>query len=109
MSDVIAFIVHLPGKPEHRDELEAKLLPVLDAMAEEPDFINTYLHRSQEDPDTLVLYETWACSAEHFRSYHLSRPYRQAYEAALPGLLKRERSIAFLTPLKAYVKDVKAR
>ena len=34
-------------------------------------------------------------------------PYRQAYEAALPKLLSRERTIEFLEPLRTYVKDKK--
>ncbi|KAK48991.1 oxidoreductase [Caballeronia jiangsuensis] len=102
MSDITSFVVHLPGKPEHRDELETRLLDVLERMSEEPDFINTYLHRAADDPDTLVLYETWACSAEHFRAHHLGRPYRQAYEAVLPQLLARDRTIEFLTPVRTY-------
>ncbi|SPB18609.1 hypothetical protein NOV72_05809 [Caballeronia novacaledonica] len=101
--DITSFVVHLPGKPEHREELETRLLEVLERMSEEPDFINTYLHRAADDPDTLVLYETWACSAEHFRAHHLGRPYRQMYEAVLPRLLARERTIEFLTPLRSYV------
>ncbi|WP_420992423.1 putative quinol monooxygenase [Cupriavidus sp. 30B13] len=104
MSETTAFIVHLPGKPEHREEIEEKLRHVLDQMSREPDFINTYLHRSVEDPDTLVLYETWACSEAYFKSYHLSRPYRQAYEAALPGLLKAARTLEFLAPVRSYVR-----
>ncbi|MGO4330332.1 putative quinol monooxygenase [Cupriavidus sp. 2TAF22] len=107
MSDVTAFIVHLPGKPEHREEIEEKLLHVLEEMSKEPDFINTYLHRSVEDPDTLVLYETWACSEHYFKSHHLSRPYRQAYEAALPRLLKAARTLEFLTPVRSYVSDAR--
>lgn len=104
MSENIAFVVHLPGKHEHRDELESSLLQVLEQMAKEPDFVNTYLHRSVEDPDTLVLYETWACSPAYFQTHHLSRPYRQAYEQALPRLLKRERTLEFLKPLRAFEK-----
>ncbi|EHP37876.1 hypothetical protein OR16_40269 [Cupriavidus basilensis OR16] len=107
MSEHIAFIVHLPGKPEHRDELESSLLDVLEQMAKEPDFVNTYLHRSVEDPDTLVLYETWACSPAYFQAHHLNRPYRQAYEQALPRLLKRERTLEFLKPLRAFEKPAK--
>ncbi|HEY9101985.1 antibiotic biosynthesis monooxygenase family protein [Chitinimonas sp.] len=105
MNDLTSFIVHLPGKPEHREELESRLLEVLDAMAKEPDFINTYLHRSADDPDTLVLYETWACSKEYFMSHHLAKPYRKAYEAVLPRLLKERRTLSFLTPpLRSYHK-----
>lgn len=101
MSESIAFVVHLPGKPEHRAELESRLHAVLEAMSAEPDFVNTFLHRAQDDPDTLVLYETWSCSREYFLQHHLARPYRQAYEAALPALLKAERQITFLDPVRA--------
>jgi Antibiotic biosynthesis monooxygenase len=62
MTTPISFVVRLPGKPEHRETLQAKLHHVLETMAGEPDFINTFLHRSSDDPDTLVVYETWACS-----------------------------------------------
>jgi quinol monooxygenase YgiN len=102
MTDTISFVVHLPGKPEHREELEQRLFGVLDAMAKEPDFVNTWAHRSLEDPDTVVLYETWACSRKHFITHHLKASYRQEYEAALPKLLARERTIEFLSPLRSF-------
>lgn len=103
MSDNIAFIVRLPGKPEHRAELETRLLGVLEAMSKEPYFLNTYLSRSADDPDTLVLFETWACSREHFLQHHLKLPYRQAYEAELPRLLA-PRTLEFLQPQRAFEK-----
>ena len=102
MTDITSFIVHLPGKSETREELESRLLAVLEAMSKEPDFISTYLHRQADDPDTLVLYEIWACSNEHFMSYHLGRPYRQQYETVLSGLLKAPRRLEFLTPVREY-------
>jgi len=98
MNQSIAFIVHLPGKPERRAELESRLLDVLEQMSKEPDFTNTYLHRSLEDPDTLVLYENWACSEQHFRDHHLKASYRRDYEAVLADLLKAPRTPEFLTP-----------
>lgn len=104
MSDMTSIVVHLPGKPEHRDELETRLLDVLDRMSREPDFVSTYLHRATGDPDTLVLYETWDCTPEHFRAHHLERSYRQEYEAMLPRLLARERRIEFLEPVRTYTK-----
>jgi len=107
MSEKISFIVHLPGRPEHREELESKLFVVLDKMSEEPEFLVTYVHRSQDDPDTLVLYETSACSRERFVSHHLSLPYRKDYEADLPRLLKAPRRIEFLVPTRAYDKPAR--
>lgn len=102
MSEQISFVVHLPGKPEARDELFAGLQHVLDAMSHEPDFVNTYLHRSADDPDTLVLYETWACSTEYFINHHLKKDYRADYERKLGALLKADRRIDWLEPIKAY-------
>ena len=102
MSNTVSFIVHLPTKPEHRDRMRAMLTAVVDTMAREPDFVNTWVHEDLNDPDTLVLYETWACSREYFIAHHLAQPYRQEYEAALPQLLSAERRIDFLTVLKAY-------
>jgi quinol monooxygenase YgiN len=72
-------------------------------MAQEPDFVNTWVHEDRNDPDTIVLYETWSCSEAHFLAHHLTKPYRQDYEAQLPHLLSRARTIEFLTPLRSVV------
>jgi quinol monooxygenase YgiN len=102
MSENISFVVHLPGKPEAHDELYSSLVKVLDAMSYEPDFVNTYLHRSTEDLDTLVLYETWACTAEYFVDFHLKKDYRVDYESKLASMLRSERRIEWLQPIKGY-------
>jgi quinol monooxygenase YgiN len=102
MNQHIAFIVHLPGKPEQRQQLEAGVRQVLQDMATEPDFVSAFLHRSQEDPDLLVVYENWACSREEFLDVHLKRPYREAFERALPDMLKQPRTVEFLEPVCAF-------
>ncbi|MFA9218867.1 MAG: putative quinol monooxygenase [Sphingomonadaceae bacterium] len=101
-AESVSFIVRLPARPEKREQMRAMLFDVVDQMSQEPDFINTWVHEDQAEPDTLVLYETWACSRDTFLAQHLSKPYRQAYEAALPELLAGERSITFLSQLRAY-------
>ncbi|SEL01506.1 Quinol monooxygenase YgiN [Roseateles sp. YR242] len=102
MTETVSFVVHLPAKTEQREAFMASLLPVLNEMSKEPDFVNTYLHRSLQDPDTLVLYETWACSKDEFLAKHLTKPYRVAYEAQLGEMLKAPRSIEFLEPVRAF-------
>lgn len=102
MSDTIAFIVRLPARHEHAAALEQGLLHVVEAMTKEPDFVATYLHQPPDDPDTFVLYEVWACSKDYFLQHHLGKPYRQAYEAALPSMLRAERSIEFLDLKRSY-------
>lgn len=92
----LSFIVHLPARPGMLAELEAGVRQVLHAMSVEPDFVHCVLHRSQSAPDTLVVYETWRCSREHFLSVHLDRHYRAEFERRLPDLLGAERRIEFL-------------
>jgi quinol monooxygenase YgiN len=107
VTDTISFIVHLPGKSGHFDELERGVLGVVEAMSHEQDFVNTYLCRSLEDSNTLVLFETWACSRDYFFEHHLKAPYRMAYEEALPALLRKERTLEFLEPRHAYLSSGK--
>ncbi len=102
MTETISFVVHLPSKPEHRAEFEERLFHVLDTMASEPDFVHAWAHRQIDNPDTYVVYETWACSREYFLAHHLKKDYRQDYEVELPRLLAAPRHIDFLTPIRAY-------
>lgn len=102
MSDQVAFIVYLRARPERFAEMKERLLDVVHQMSAEPDFVNTWVHQLQDDPNTLVLYETWNCSKDDFITRHLSKPYRQAYEQLLPQLLASERRIEFLNVIKSY-------
>jgi len=102
MSDTVAFVVRLPAKPEAFDRMLELLTHVVDKMSEEPDFINTWIHRDLNEPNTIILYETWACSREHFLKHHMSKPYRQVYEAALPGLLDAPRTLDFMSIIASH-------
>ncbi|WP_322618180.1 putative quinol monooxygenase [Pseudomonas sp. BIC9C] len=102
MSDQVAFIVYLPAKPERFAETRERLLEVVHQMSAEPDFVNTWVHQLQDEPNTLVLYETWNCSKQDFITRHLSKTYRQDYEQLLPELLASERRIEFLDVIQSY-------
>lgn len=102
MAERIAFVVYLQAKAGMGDLLMRHLMPVLEAMSKEDDFVSTYLHHLAGDEDMIVLYEIWDCSQADFVNIHLRRPYRSSYEAALPGLLATERKIDFLVPLKEW-------
>ncbi|MDB5857657.1 MAG: h16 [Ramlibacter sp.] len=101
MSSGFSLIVHLTCKPSCRDEVIAMLIPVLERMAQEPDFVNTWLHSSQEEPDILVLYETWACDRGHFERHHLAQEYRREYRSRVNDLLVVPRTAEYLAPLHA--------
>ncbi|MYN10010.1 putative quinol monooxygenase [Pseudoduganella aquatica] len=102
MSDHIAFVVRLSSKPEVRERFRTELFNVVNRMKDEPDFINTWVHEDANDPNTFVLYETWACTREYFLATHLAKDYRVQYEALLPEMLAKERSIDFLNIIAAY-------
>lgn len=104
MKLTISLVVQLPGKPEHCRELEDRVVEMMDRVAQEPDFLSAFLHRSVDDPDTLVLYETWACSREHFETHHSAANYWQVHESALPALLAAGRSVQFLEPLRSWTR-----
>ena len=101
-TEQVSFVVSLPMKPEHKARGRAMLMDVVTAMSEEPDFINTWVHEKQDDPDVVVLYETWACSKDEFIANHLSKHYRLSYEASLADILSDDRKIEFLNPLAAF-------
>lgn len=94
--EVTVLLVFLPVKPEAREQFRAKLMEMGEYIAKEEQFVSAAIHEDRDDPDTLVLYETWNGSPEDLAE-QLKRPYRQEYEASLGGLLKAERRIMFLT------------
>jgi quinol monooxygenase YgiN len=90
-------LVSLPVKPEARETFRKMLSEIGEHIAKEPSFVSALIHEDMDDPDTIVLYETWSGSREQLLE-QLTRPYRRAYEAALPAMLKSERRIVFLHP-----------
>lgn len=102
MTDSVSFVVTLPGKPDTSARLREMLLQVIDAMSHEPDFVNAWVHRDLDDPHSFIVYETWNCSREFFLAHHLDKSYRLAYEAVLPDLLARPRTLEFMTVIASY-------
>lgn len=95
----LAVTVSLRVRPECEAEFLGLLGPVLDAMRHEPSFINAVLHRHPEDPSHFLLYETWA-DRQDLVEVQMRRPYRAAYEARLPALLREPREARVWRPLR---------
>lgn len=102
MSSHLAFIVRLTAKTETRERFRSELFNVIDQMTHEPDFINTFVHEDAQDPNTFIMYETWDCSREFFLVNHMKKDYRVRYEALLPELLAKPRTIDFLNLIASY-------
>lgn len=95
----LALVVPLRVRPEREAEFLRLLTPVLDAMRHEASFINAALHRDPGDPAHFMLYETWA-DRRDLVEVQMKRPYRAAYEARLPELLREPRLPRIWQPLR---------
>src|SRR5713226_7078392 len=70
-------LVSIPLKPGCTKEFLALLDDLFAAMHSEPTFVNATALQSPNDPDTIVLCETWL-DGDHFSTAQMSRPYRAA-------------------------------
>jgi quinol monooxygenase YgiN len=95
----VAFAVHLDVAPDRVDEFVGLLEPLLDTMRHEPTFINAVVHCDPADPARFMIYETWA-DLDDVVEVQLRRPYRQAYEARLPALLRAPRRVETWRPVR---------
>lgn len=95
---VLLATIHV--KPGCEAEYLSLVGPVNDAMRHEPTFVNTVLHRSADDPALFMLHETWL-DRENFFSVQMKRPYRADYEARLPAMLRRPRTMQVFELLRS--------
>lgn len=93
-------LVTIPLKPGCAGEYLSLVNAVNDAMRHEATFVNTVLHQAADDPDLFILHETWL-DQDDFFAVQMKRPYRAAYEARLPALLRAPREMKVLTPIRS--------
>ena len=84
-----------------RREVEA----VIGHMSREDAFVSCYLHQDAQDPNLFTLYERWNEPSVEAFLRNQKKPYREAYDAKLPGLLQRPREPAVLVPLAEWHKS----
>ena len=96
----VTYIIRFDVKPDQRERFHALLNPVLDAMRHEPMFHEAVLHAHPEDPNVFLLYETWE-DHDDVLNVQVKRPYRDAWHAALDGILASPREISVWTPMRA--------
>lgn len=96
----VTYVIGFTLNPGCEAEFMALLTPVLDRMRHEAGFINAVLHRDEADPVRFMLYETWA-DHDDVVAVQIHRPYRQAYNDALPKLLAGPREVQVWRPLRA--------
>lgn len=99
-SKPFVLLATIPIKPGCEVEYLSLVGPVNDAMRHEATFVNTVLHRAADDPALFMLHETWL-DQEDFFAVQMKRPYRTAYEARLPDLLRAPRTMQVFEPLRS--------
>jgi quinol monooxygenase YgiN len=93
-------IVSIQLKPGCAEEYLVMLNDVLNQMRHEPTFVNCILQRGTDDPDKLIVYETWF-DREDFDRVQLKRPYRAAYTARAPELISRPTELSYFELLRS--------
>ena len=96
----VTYVIRFQVAPGKRAAFLGLLLPVLDAMKQEPMYHEAALHHDPGSENVFLLTETWE-SHEDVLNVQLHRPYREAWHAALPGLLEGERQIGIWEPIKS--------
>jgi quinol monooxygenase YgiN len=96
----VTYLIEFQVVPEQRSEFLELLEGVLDAMRSEPMFHQAVLHRDPACDQRFMLCETWE-SHEDVLNVQLHRPYRRAWHAALPRLLRQERDISIWEPVRS--------
>jgi quinol monooxygenase YgiN len=96
----VTYVITFDVKSEKRDQFLVLLNGVLDAMRNEPTFHEAVLHRDPGSQDRFLLHETWE-SHQEVMDVQLTRPYRDAWHAALPDLLRSPRDVTVWEPIRA--------
>ena len=96
----VTYLITFTVVPSERQRFLDLLNGVLDAMREEPMFVNATLHADPENANRFILHETWT-DHEDVLAVQLKRPYREAWHEALPELLEGPRESGVWRALRA--------
>jgi quinol monooxygenase YgiN len=96
----VTYVIQFDVIPEQRARFISLLTGVLDAMRGEATFREAVLHQDPQDENHFMLYETWQ-DHEEVLNVQILRPYREAFHAALPVVLRRPRDVSMWVPLRA--------
>ncbi len=99
MVSKIVLVVRLQVKSGKKAAFLEHLNRVVDTMSAEVNFVNSIVHDNLENPNEVVVYETWLGTRETWLKEEYSRPYRKPYEEIVSELLD-SRSVDWLVPIE---------
>ena len=83
---MLTILVLIPAKPGQADALDAALKGLLAPTRKEHGCISYDAHRSTDDPNLFMMYETWESQAALDK--HFQQPHMQDAMAKLPDLVE---------------------
>ena len=86
-------IVRFLVKSEKREIFQTALRSLLDGLRQEATFVEARIHRDLDQPDTVVLYETYQERRDSFSQRVSQEPWFQTFVDKLPELLQQEREV----------------
>lgn len=95
----VTYTILFDVKPEQDERFRALLDGVLDAMREEPMFLDASLHRDTVVEHRYMLCETWN-DHQDVVEVQLARPYRAEWHESLPDLLAQPRIVGMWHPIR---------
>jgi quinol monooxygenase YgiN len=84
MSEELFLCVRFKAKPEFRDELQSRLLEMVDITVKEEGCLFYNLHVDRDDENIFYFFESWQSQAAH--DFHGQTAHVQALIADVPGL-----------------------
>ncbi|WP_310621992.1 putative quinol monooxygenase [Flexibacterium corallicola] len=93
-------VVKMYLKEGQEQNFYSAIKPVLDRMRLEKEFINTSMLHAQDDPRSIMLFETWR-GLEYFEQVQLHRPYFTSYFKKLQSFLEKPLTREYFSPVRS--------
>ncbi|WP_145946259.1 antibiotic biosynthesis monooxygenase family protein [Paenibacillus sp. Y412MC10] len=84
-------------KPGKKEEFRRELYSLIEEMSSEKAFISAIVSDDLDQPDDLIIYETWQGTRDSWLAEEFVKPYRKNYERTLGDFIV-DRSVSWLQP-----------
>lgn len=93
--------IRFTAKPGEKEAFRAALFSLIEKMSSEKAFVGAIVSDDLDQPDDLIIYETWHGTRDSWLAEEFIKPYRKDYEEKL-GALIANRSVSWLRPVSEW-------
>lgn len=97
--------IRFKAKPGKKEEFRKELFSLIEEMSSEKAFISAIVSDDLDQPDDLIIYETWQGTRDSWLAEEFIKPYRKDYEVRLDDLIV-ERSVSWLQPNREWGRHI---